>query len=113
MANFIASWRSILAAAGAAERPRRERTAGRHLGDSSGRPAASISTTRRTRSGAVWATTIAIQAPIDQLVYAGLDRLSAVFPSRDAFMSLARTLPHYRPWEPWERLFDYELVDVE
>jgi 3-oxoadipate enol-lactonase len=46
-------------------------------------------------------------------VYAGLDRLSAVFPSRDVFMSLARSLPHYRPWEPWERLFDYELVDVE
>jgi pimeloyl-ACP methyl ester carboxylesterase len=46
-------------------------------------------------------------------VYAGLDRLSAVFPTREAFMSLARNLPHYQPWEPWERLFDYELVEVE
>lgn len=46
-------------------------------------------------------------------VYAGLDRLAAVFPSREAFMSIARTLPHYQPWPPWERLFDYELVDVE
>jgi pimeloyl-ACP methyl ester carboxylesterase len=46
-------------------------------------------------------------------VYAGLDRLAAVFPSRDAFVSLASNLPHYQPWAPWERLFDYELVDVE
>lgn len=46
-------------------------------------------------------------------VYAGLERLAAVFPSREAFMSLARNMPHYQPWSPWERLFDYELVDVE
>lgn len=46
-------------------------------------------------------------------VYAGLDRLSAVFPSREAFMQLASSLPHYQPWEPWRRLFEYELVDVE
>jgi pimeloyl-ACP methyl ester carboxylesterase len=46
-------------------------------------------------------------------VYAGLGRLAAVFPSRDAFMSLARNMPHYHPWAPWERLFDYELVEVE
>jgi pimeloyl-ACP methyl ester carboxylesterase len=46
-------------------------------------------------------------------VYAGLDRLATVFPSRDAFMTLARNLPHYQPWPPWERLFDYELVEVE
>ena len=46
-------------------------------------------------------------------VYAGLDRLATVFPSREAFMTLAQSLPHYRPWPPWERLFDYELVDVE
>lgn len=45
-------------------------------------------------------------------VYAGLDRLSTVFPSREAFMTIARQLPHYQPWPPWERLFDYELVDV-
>jgi 3-oxoadipate enol-lactonase len=46
-------------------------------------------------------------------VYAGLDRLAVVFPSRDAFMQLASSLPHYQPWEPWRRLFDYELVDVD
>ena len=46
-------------------------------------------------------------------VYAGLDRLTTVFPSREAFMQLARNLPHYQPWEPWRRLFDYELVDVD
>lgn len=46
-------------------------------------------------------------------VYAGLERLAAVFPSRDAFMSIARTMPHYQPFEPWERLFDYELVEVD
>jgi pimeloyl-ACP methyl ester carboxylesterase len=46
-------------------------------------------------------------------VYAGLDRLATVFPSRDAFMTLARNLPHYQPWSPWERLFDYELIEVE
>ncbi len=46
-------------------------------------------------------------------IYAGLDRLATVFPSRGAFMSLARNLPHYQPWPPWERVFDYELVDVE
>ena len=46
-------------------------------------------------------------------VYAGLDRLASVFPSRDAFMSLARNLPQYQPWPPWERLFDYELIDVD
>lgn len=46
-------------------------------------------------------------------VYAGLDRLATVFPSRESFMSIVRTLPQYEPWEPWQRLFDYELVDVE
>ena len=46
-------------------------------------------------------------------VYAGLDRLATVFPSREAFMTLAKNLPHYHPWPPWERLFDYELVDVD
>jgi hypothetical protein len=28
-------------------------------------------------------------------------------------MALAKNLPQYHPWPPWERLFDYELVDVE
>jgi pimeloyl-ACP methyl ester carboxylesterase len=46
-------------------------------------------------------------------VYAGLDRLGVIFPSREAFMALVRKLPQYRPWAPWERLFDYELVDVD
>lgn len=46
-------------------------------------------------------------------VYAGLDRLASVFPSREAFLSIARSLPMYQPWEPWERLFSYELVDVD
>jgi lipase len=46
-------------------------------------------------------------------VYAGLDRLATVFPSREAFNALARNLPHYQPWAPWERLFDYELIDVD
>lgn len=46
-------------------------------------------------------------------VYAGLERLSTVFPSREAFMAIARQMPHYQPWAPWERLFDYELVDVD
>jgi pimeloyl-ACP methyl ester carboxylesterase len=46
-------------------------------------------------------------------VYAGLDRLAMVFPSRDAFMSLVQNMPHYQPFEPWRRLFDYELTDVE
>ena len=46
-------------------------------------------------------------------VYAGLDRLATVFPSREAFLSVARTLPHYRPFEPWGRVFGYELIDVD
>jgi pimeloyl-ACP methyl ester carboxylesterase len=46
-------------------------------------------------------------------VYAGLDRLADVFPSREAFKSLVKNLPHYQPWPPWERLFDYELVDAD
>ena len=44
-------------------------------------------------------------------VYAGLDRLADVYPSREAFLSIVRNLPHYQPFAPWERLFDYELVD--
>ena len=54
-----------------------------------------------------------VDEPAKTPVYAGLDRLAAVFPSRDAFMSIVRTMPHYQPFEPWERLFDYELVDVD
>lgn len=46
-------------------------------------------------------------------VYAGLDRLADVYPSREAFLSIVRNLPHYQPFVPWERLFQYELVDVD
>ena len=46
-------------------------------------------------------------------VYAGLERLGTVYPSREAFFELAIKLPMYTPWPPWERLFDYELEDVE
>lgn len=46
-------------------------------------------------------------------VYAGLDRLSTVFPSREAFLGIVSQMPHYQPWPRWQRLFEYELVDVE
>jgi pimeloyl-ACP methyl ester carboxylesterase len=46
-------------------------------------------------------------------VYAGLERLSATYPSRAAFFELAKQIPVYTPWRAWERLFDYELEEVE
>ncbi len=46
-------------------------------------------------------------------VYAGLERLGSVYPSRAAFFELAKRLPMYTPWPAWERLFDYELEDIE
>jgi branched-chain amino acid transport system ATP-binding protein len=46
-------------------------------------------------------------------IHAGLDRLGTVFPSRDRFMELVRATGFYEPWDPWERLFDYELEDVD
>lgn len=46
-------------------------------------------------------------------VYAGLDRLSTVFPSREAFLGIVSQMPHYQPWPRWQRLFEYELVDVD
>ena len=46
-------------------------------------------------------------------VYAGLERLGTTYPSREAFFELAKKLPMYTPWPAWERLFDYELEDVE
>lgn len=46
-------------------------------------------------------------------VYAGLERLGTTYPSREAFFELAKKLPMYTPWPPWQRLFDYELEDVE
>lgn len=45
-------------------------------------------------------------------IHAGLDRLGTVVPSRQRFMDLVRTTGFYEPWEPWERLFDYELEDT-
>ena len=45
-------------------------------------------------------------------VYAGLERLGTTYPSRAAFFELAKRLPMYTPWPPWERLFDYELEEV-
>ncbi|MHB8681454.1 MAG: alpha/beta fold hydrolase [Acidimicrobiales bacterium] len=46
-------------------------------------------------------------------IYAGLERLGAVYPSRAAFMELVRAVGFYEPWERWEPLFDYELEDVD
>jgi branched-chain amino acid transport system ATP-binding protein len=46
-------------------------------------------------------------------IHAGLERLGTVYPSRQAFMELVRAVGFYHPWEPWERLFDYELEDVD
>ncbi len=46
-------------------------------------------------------------------VYAGLERLGTTYPSREAFFELAQKLPMYTPWPAWQRLFDYELEDVE
>lgn len=46
-------------------------------------------------------------------VYAGLDRLADVYPSREAFLSIVRNMPHYQPFAPWERLFNYDLVEVD
>jgi pimeloyl-ACP methyl ester carboxylesterase len=46
-------------------------------------------------------------------VYAGLERLGTVYPSRAAFFEMAEKIPMYRPWPVWQRLFDYELEDVE
>jgi len=46
-------------------------------------------------------------------VYAGLERLGTIYPSREAFFALAEKMPMYKPWPPWKRLFDHELEDVE
>ncbi len=46
-------------------------------------------------------------------VYAGLERLGTIYPSRETFFELAEKTPMYKPWPPWRRLFDYELEDVE
>ena len=46
-------------------------------------------------------------------VYAGLERLGTIYPSREAFFQLVEKMPMYKPWPPWKRLFEYELEDVE
>jgi len=46
-------------------------------------------------------------------IYAGLDRLATVWPSKEAFLQLAESFPQYRPWPVYKRLFEYELEDVE
>jgi len=47
-------------------------------------------------------------------IYAGLERLESVWPSREGFISLVSQLPNYQPWNPaWEALFNYELQDVD
>lgn len=45
-------------------------------------------------------------------IYAGLERLDTVWPSRDTFMERVRATGFYEPWEPWEAIFDYELEPV-
>jgi pimeloyl-ACP methyl ester carboxylesterase len=45
-------------------------------------------------------------------IYAGLERLGAVYPSYDAFAQLAQSIGVYEPWEPWDALFRYEFEDV-
>ncbi|MDQ2960644.1 MAG: alpha/beta hydrolase [Candidatus Dormibacteraeota bacterium] len=46
-------------------------------------------------------------------VYAGLERLDTVYPAREEFMRLARSTGIYEPWENWQRMFEYELMDVD
>ena len=54
-----------------------------------------------------------VDASVKEPIYAGLDRLATVWPSREAFLGLVQSFPQYQPWPVWERLFDYELEDVE
>ncbi|MHB8438115.1 MAG: alpha/beta fold hydrolase [Acidimicrobiales bacterium] len=46
-------------------------------------------------------------------IYAGLNRLGTVYPSRQQFMDLLRSSGVYEPWEAWSPLFEYELEDVD
>ena len=46
-------------------------------------------------------------------IYAGLERLGTVYPSREEFNRLAQAIGVFQPWEAWQKLFDYELEDVE
>jgi branched-chain amino acid transport system ATP-binding protein len=45
-------------------------------------------------------------------VYAGLERLGTVYPTRRSFLALVRASGVYEPWPAWERLFEYELEDL-
>jgi pimeloyl-ACP methyl ester carboxylesterase len=46
-------------------------------------------------------------------IYAGLERLPAVHPSRERFLELVRPIGIYEPWDRWLPYFEYELEDVE
>lgn len=46
-------------------------------------------------------------------IYAGLDRLAAVYPSRQEFDRLAQAIGVYEPWERWSRYFDHEFEEVD
>jgi len=46
-------------------------------------------------------------------IYAGLNRLGTVYPSREGFMEAVRAIGFYEPWEAWRALFDYELETIE
>jgi pimeloyl-ACP methyl ester carboxylesterase len=54
-----------------------------------------------------------VDESVKEPIYAGLDRLATVWPSREAFLDLLKNFPQYQPWPVWERLFNYELEDVE
>ncbi|MFN2465405.1 MAG: alpha/beta fold hydrolase [Candidatus Dormibacteria bacterium] len=54
-----------------------------------------------------------VDESVTEPIYAGLDRLATVWPSREAFLGLVQQFPQYQPWPVWERLFQYELEDVE
>ena len=46
-------------------------------------------------------------------IYAGLERLTMVIPSREMFAQLAQQSGNYEPWDRWWPIFDYEFADVE
>jgi pimeloyl-ACP methyl ester carboxylesterase len=48
------------------------------------------------------------------LIRAAVERLGAVYPSLEAYLTPVQRLRKIRPWSPrWERYFRYELVPVE
>ena len=46
-------------------------------------------------------------------IYAGLERLNMVIPSREVFAQLAQQSGNYEPWDRWWPIFDYEFQDVD